>query len=173
VTTENWRVPAVDLRQLLTTNLTADAIVRTFAARKRNSAATELDSIVDLPDVARTGSRLEVRRNAIAFFRGLEEMDIGQLVIGRRGKSTRFVWTRPLVDFAAESLLLLDGADHAPSREFEPAPETGRTGPPVSIKHSFALRRDISVTFELPEDFTPAEAERLTALIKAIPFVRG
>jgi hypothetical protein len=162
----------VELRQLLTTNPTAEAIVRSFAARKRNSAATELDSMVDLPDVARSGSRLEVRRNVIAFLRGLEEMDVGQLVIGRRGKSTRFVWKRPLVDFAADALRLLEGPDHVPSREIEMPAETLRTGPPMSIKHSFALRRDVTVTFELPEDFTPSEADRLTALIKAIPFVR-
>ncbi len=163
----------MELRQILITNPTAEAIVRSLAARKRNSAATELDSIADLPDVARTGSRLEVRRNAIAFLRGLEEMDVGQLVVGRRGKSTRFVWKRPLVDFAVDALRLLDGPDHTPSREVETPPETLRTDPPVSIKHSFALRRDVTVTFELPEDFTPSEAERLTALIKAIPFVRG
>lgn len=161
----------MELKALLITNSAAEAIVRSFSARKRNSAATELDSIVDLPDVARTGSRLEVRRNVIAFLRALEEMDIGQLVIGRRGKSTRFVWKRPLVDFAADALRLLEGPDHVPSPEI--SPETFLTSPPVSIKHSFALRRDVTVTFELPEDFTPAEAERLTALIKAIPFVRG
>jgi len=163
----------MELKHLLTTNPTAEAIVRSFASRKRNSAATDLDSIADLPDVARTGSRLEVRRNVIAFLRGLEEMEVGQLVIGRRGRSTRFVWKRPLVDFATDALRVLEGSDHPASRDIETPAETLRTGPAVPIKHSFALRRDVTVTFELPEDFTPSEADRLTALIKAIPFVRG
>jgi transcriptional regulator with XRE-family HTH domain len=39
-----------------------------------------------------------------------------------------------------------------------------------SIRHTFHLRPDVSVSFDLPEDLTSAEADRLAGFIKSLPF---
>jgi transcriptional regulator with XRE-family HTH domain len=39
-----------------------------------------------------------------------------------------------------------------------------------SIRHSFHLRPGVSVSFALPEDLTPGEADRLARFIKSLPF---
>src|SRR5690349_6249108 len=39
-----------------------------------------------------------------------------------------------------------------------------------SIRHSFHLRPGVSVSFALPEDLTPGEADRLASFLKSLPF---
>jgi len=39
-----------------------------------------------------------------------------------------------------------------------------------SIRHSFHLRSNVSVFFDLPEDLTRSEADRLAGFIRSLPF---
>jgi hypothetical protein len=154
--------------EIATQSPVAEAIVRVFAARKRNATATELDAIVGLPEVERMGTPQSVKRDAILFFRALEKAGYGQFVVGRRGKHTRFTWSRSLLDFASEALR---GLADLPADQPGQRPETVRRAEPaVQITHSIAVRPGLGVTFDLPEDLSAAEAERLANLIKNIPF---
>jgi hypothetical protein len=158
------------LSEIATKSPTAEAIVKTLASRKNNATATELDAIVNSPEVEKTGARPNVKRDAIVFFRDLEKIGYGQFVVGRRGRSTRFIWSRPLRDLATQAVAFLSASDAdqpTPPEMLRPQ----REGPPSQIAHSFAVRPALSVTFELPEDLTAAEAERLANLIRNIPFI--
>jgi transcriptional regulator with XRE-family HTH domain len=42
--------------------------------------------------------------------------------------------------------------------------------PRGQIRHSFRLRPDVTITLDLPPDFTQGEADRLTGFIKSLPF---
>ena len=40
------------------------------------------------------------------------------------------------------------------------------------LEHAFHLRKDLTVTLELPADLTQPEAERLAAFVLSLPFGR-
>ena len=47
---------------------------------------------------------------------------------------------------------------------------SGDDGVSRSIRHSFHLRSNVSVFFDLPEDLTRSEADRLAGFIRSLPF---
>lgn len=51
-----------------------------------------------------------------------------------------------------------------------PSPRVRIASPAAPIRHRFVIRPGYAVEFDLPEDFSPAEAKRLTQFITALPF---
>ncbi|MGA2052529.1 MAG: hypothetical protein ABSH19_04380 [Opitutales bacterium] len=89
-------------------------------------------------------------KDVISFFRYLAGEGYGEVIVGRRGKSTRFRYSKKL-----------------PSQEDAIKPSTHQN---VSqLKHSFNLRPDFIAIFELPLNLTTSEAARLSRFIEALP----
>jgi hypothetical protein len=108
----------------------------------------------------------------IEFFRRLEGVGAGKLIVGRGRKKTRFrcVKQLPMLDAAAAAR----GSERPIEKAvggaplFEPNPEDSVR--PQELSHQFTLRPDFVVRFHLPADLTSLEADRLSAFVKALPF---
>jgi hypothetical protein len=164
----------VHAAQSLYQNPTFRGFVDSMLRRKNNLSELQADRLatedpVEGLDVA--GSR----RIVIDFFRGLTTAGFGRLLVGRRGKKTRFQWGRGvrMLDFAQAASSPAD--PHAAPRDFsraQPGEAPTRAMESCSvgaITYRFALRRDYLACFELPADLSAAEAERLTNFIKTLP----
>ena len=84
--------------------------------------------------------------------------------------ATRFLWTSPLVEVAAagspEAQETEDnGRGEQESSASESAPDT------KLITHTYVLRKDLTVRFDLPIDLSAAEARRLSGFIGTLPIL--
>lgn len=64
----------------------------------------------------------------------------------------------------------LKGGDQCGSDVIAAAPGQNPQDEVGLLEHSFPLRRDFSLTIELPENLTTNEACRLAAFIQSLPF---
>jgi len=103
------------------------------------------------------------RGQVIDAFRRLEDLAAGQFVAGRRGWPSRFVWSVGMVSVGKTAAGEAEEIEQLPEEQVEE--ETGRE----LLAHTFHLRTDLQVTFELPPDLTPNEADRLASFIKTLP----
>jgi hypothetical protein len=143
-------------------NKAVKAICEHMAARERNQNETKLERVLRL--LTLEGSDFK-KTEVIAAFRQLEDAECGRYVEGRRGWSSRFVWE-------VKSLLVADAAKGKSSsiQDASSDPRSPDSSDDDLIEHVFVLRPDLPVTLDLPEDLTAAEAERLAAFVKALPF---
>lgn len=122
-------------------------------------------SAEDLSGSDLAGSQLK-RREVIDAFKALDSLGCGRFRVGRRKWPTRFEF------YVSPSELL----PIAQSAEFTQPADTSRSAtasastPPRMLGHTFRLRPQVSVTFELPEDIAPKEIVRLTEFLKTVPF---
>ena len=109
-----------------------------------------------------------MRKLVLDFFKALENLKTGRLLVGRRGKPTRFVWSVPMLEVAAAAAGA--GKMSAPPNNGN-ATETVRQSPTQSdmVSFQFVLRPGLVVRFDLPHDFSQIEADRLCKFIKALP----
>jgi hypothetical protein len=145
-------------------NQAVRAICDHMAARERNQNETKLQRMLKhLTDDGFDFKRSEV----IAAFRLLEEAGCGRYVEGRHGWPSRFVWE-------VKSLQVSDAAKgQAPLLEYDAATDTLQQDAEEDtelIEHTFVLRPDLSVSIDLPADFTKSEAIRLAAFVQSLPF---
>ena len=127
------------------------------------------------------------RGDIIQAARTMDKLGIARFVVGRRGAPSRIEWALDTSD--------LDVDAHTPKPQSEGDEAQGAVGteeagrerqvvglaseashpsalqePGAVIEHSFRVRADFPITFQLPADFSSAEAERLCSFIKALPF---
>ncbi len=140
-----------------------------LAARKRNWSELVVDRLeANLKDV---GAETTRRRVIVEFFRELEHLDAGKLVLGRGGrKKTRFRWNSPQIEMLEAAKAACSGGRDDSNGEILAHPNVQAPEGSRRITHQFALRTDFVVRFELPTDFTRSEAGRLSAFVKALPF---
>lgn len=93
------------------------------------------------------------RTDVVQFFKEIEKQGYGNFVTGRRGKPSRFKWTAQME--ATEYSIRSKKVDKEA---------------PITISHSYALRPDFTVKFDLPQDLNQNEAERLGDNIRTLPF---
>jgi hypothetical protein len=135
------------------------------AKLRQNVTETALDHMGRL--LQETGLERDQVREVM---KKLEGVGAGEYRIGRRGKPTRFLWTVASREFAESltsgnttrpSVVPTSGFPHVdPSMPASP-----------TFSHVFQLRADLRVKIELPQDLTPAEAERLATFVKSLPFL--
>jgi hypothetical protein len=106
------------------------------------------------------------------IFKQLEALELGSLILGRKGARTRFEWKAPLKTVAEigldeqgahsdKELLNIEWTPEDDSLEQEP--DIRRTNYP------FRLREDFSTTLVLPSDFNMRDLERLSGFLKTLP----
>lgn len=142
-------------------------VFEALRTRTRNMTELHADNLADDIEVPGVAPYL-VRKLVLDFFKALEDLKLGRLLVGRRGKSTRFVWSVPMLEVAAAAV----GAGQVtmpPSNGS--ATETLRQTPARSemVSFQFVLRSGLVVRFDLPHDFSQTEADRLCKFIQALP----
>lgn len=144
-----------ELTEAYRRNGAVKAICDEMASRDRNQNETKLHRILHL-----LGEDIK-KADVIAGFRALEDAGCGRYVEGRHGWPSRFVWEVKSLDVAG-----------AAKGERSPEPSSGEAaGADLDmIEHSFVLRPDLTVSFELPDDLTQRESARLAAFLQALPF---
>lgn len=138
------------------------------------------------------------RQDVINLFKELEELGIGEFIIGRRTQKTRFV---SKISLSSVGRSVVDANEteeaHPTNREAEEphlqykaitevAQETksnkdsgdielttvNTEGIEKFLTYSFPLRPNLVISLNLPVDLTDTEAERLSGFIKTLPFNR-
>ena len=150
------------LQKLYKDSPSARAILDHFASRERNSSTTTVERIRS--NVAAAGADVP-RGDVIQVFKTLEDAGFGHYKVGRKGWETRFEWT-------AEMISVGQAAAGEAVKVEQLTPEAQAKEPEVSLRHTYRLRPETSITLELPRDFTSAEAERLAQFIRSLPFER-
>lgn len=140
-------------------NRSVKAICDEMASRDRNQNETKLERILKI--LWDSGSEDVKRSDVIGGFRALEEANCGRYVEGRHGWPSRFVW-------AVKSRDVAGAAKGQKPLENETAEKA--YGELEMIEHTFVLRPDLPISFELPDDLTEGEAVRLATFMRALPF---
>lgn len=144
------------IQELYSKSNAARAFIDNMGARKRNQSETKIDRTLDiLSSVIKDINRKDV----IDLFRDLEQVGCGQFVSGRRGYSTRFVWSVSSLGLAklatGESQSEDTGADTHDELE--------------TFQHVFHLRDSFTVSIDLPTDLTKSESQRLALFLQSLP----
>ena len=87
----------------------------------------------------------------------LGELGLGNYKIGRRDHSTRLEWTFHSPTMLVRRILEILGGD---------APDTSLK----MFRHTYRVRQDLQIEFELPVDLSQKEADRLAKFIESLPF---
>ncbi|MCK9914775.1 hypothetical protein MXD81_37020, partial [Microbacteriaceae bacterium K1510] len=112
------------------------------------------------------------RADLIGVLKSMEEIGCGVFIIGRRGQPSRFQWHFKMTEVgkaaqgAQDSVSLVDFEEE----EEEEDENEDIVPPPGVIRHTFNLRPDYTLSFELPADFNQREASRLAEFVKTLPF---
>jgi len=148
------------VRRLAQENGIARSLFKTFSGRVRQSKETIVDSV--------SAPRAEV----IGLFKQFQNIGLGTFKTGRRGQKSRFIWEVNVIEVGKATCDVQgpstlgedvttaecdDGLDEEKSRA-------------TWIKHEYRLRRpDVYAVFNLPDDLTASEAERLARFINTLP----
>jgi hypothetical protein len=148
------------LRSLYKRNPAARKLLDHFADRTNNATETKVDRILHI--MKHDGNEIS-RSEVIDVFRELEDLECGEFVTGRKGWPSRFVWTVGLVGLGKV-------ASGERSELENTTPKTTEEEEAENLRHSFLLRPDLTITFDLPNDFTIREATRLARFVESLPF---
>jgi hypothetical protein len=173
MTKDNSNVNIHGLKSLYLVDPVAKLVLDHFSKFANNMGSTKIDQLLwTLSNEQNPPTRWEV----IKFFQKLQELGCGSLIVGRRGKKTRFTWSSNLTDVskaaAGEDIKIgaVPTAAEAEQAEDEAANGELESGGDDLVDHSFRLRRDLNVRLRLPASLTNAEAARLAAFIQTLPF---
>lgn len=148
------------LRELYRTDNAARHVFDHFASRERNWRSTSVDTI---QSNVNSNSAEVSRGEVISVFRQLEEAGCGTFKTGRKGWPSRFEWDVQMVSVgqaaAGETDDVQDMTDEDNGEQTD-----------ALLRHPFRLRPNLSISIELPSDFTDAEASRLADFVKTLPF---
>lgn len=150
-------------------------------AARRKVTALNVPEIVRVWGQANFGSNDDNRTAAAtAFGAMLEAAGVGRYVLGRRKNPSRQEFPADLSDRLKKALSQeepgaagLENGQPAgglsQSSDSEPAsvdvdPEPG------FVRHNFPLRRDMTLTFDLPENLTTRDVKRLANWLQTLPF---
>lgn len=157
----------LELRRAYARNAVLAAMFDHAAARQRN--ATEWT--VENAEKAIAGAGTFLRSEVIDAFRAMEELGLGEFIVGRRGMASRFSWRVPMIDAGKVAKGL--------SNELPLLDDTGEEGELLlinprgdadTINHTYNLRPDFVVGLRLPRNFSDHEALRLADFVKTLPF---
>ncbi|HEY9815684.1 MAG TPA: hypothetical protein V6D20_07785 [Candidatus Obscuribacterales bacterium] len=164
--------PLERLRRLYSSGVVAAAVI--YFLRNRDATGCEVN-VDDLQEKLQQENSEISRQEVIDVLKKLQELGLGRFWTGRRGKPSRF---QPYGSFSSLGSIVLDeSSNNSVEDEISISSSldirTQESGNEVGcnhISHSYVLRPDYKVEFELPSDLNTIEAERLAAYIKTLPF---
>lgn len=149
------------LKALYQSDATARAFLEHCASRQRNQSETNVDRALQ---ILRYDGNEVTRQQVISAFRELQECGCGQFVTGRRGWPSRLVWSTAMISVGRTA-----SGEQDEIEQFEEDAEKD-VNDHNWLTHSFHLRPEITLEFELPSDLTAGDAQRLARFIEALPF---
>ncbi len=141
------------LSRLVNDSELAESFMRRLSDQQRPRREVAVDAVQD--------THKATRSEVVKLFRQLEELDLGEFMVGRRGRQSRFVWAETLDIARIAAQALADGCE--PDGSAKAVPES-------MIPHRYVLRPGAELQFRLPADLTQREADRLGDFIKTLPF---
>ena len=160
-TQESKKLDFKKLRQLYKDKPAARAVLDHLASRERNWSSTTVDRIQT--NVGTNGGDVS-RADIVGVFRELEASGCGTFKAGRKGWPSRFEWAVQMVSVGQAA------AGETEKVEEITEEDQGEEDGANALRHSFRLRPDVTVTFELPANVTAGEAQRLADFLKTVPF---
>jgi SOS-response transcriptional repressor LexA len=150
------------LKQIYQDNNVVKSICDNMSRRTNNQKKTGTDRILKVLEEDGFDFRYKDRTDA---FRLLEECECGRYVEGRHGWKSRFVWSvkSTLVAKAAQGQEIGGNLDDKDEPERESIEDE-------LIEHIYVLRPELTISIELPVDFSEGEAQRLGQFINSLPF---
>ena len=160
-------MPEIDnqrLQRLFSSDACARAFLTHSAQRGRNQTTTSVDrALTNLQNAGHEYNRSQL----LDVFRELESCGCGDFVVGRRGWRSRFDWSSSVIDVgraAGGATIEIQPLDSSNTETTEDATDW--------LTHTFHLRPGVEITIELPMDFTPDEAGRVSSFVQTLPFDR-
>lgn len=149
-----------DIMELASLNEVNKNFFEMLSRRLRNSAATTVEQAMDFAKGE--------RRDIVELFRGLQTLDLGKFVIGRRGAQSRFEWSVRLTDVGQAYAGEIEEIEPASPEDLQE--EADSFDEEEVISHEYRLRPELKVTLPLPSNMTRREAERLANYILTLPY---
>lgn len=156
-------MPATErLRELADTDNCARAFLELAARRERNQTITNVDrALTNLENAGHQFSRSQL----LVVFKALNDLGCGEFKVGRRGWPSRFEWSSGIISVGRAAI-----GEQENVEQIEGTPEEEVDTETDWLTHTFHLRPNVEVEFELPMDLSPNEADRLTQFIDSLPF---
>lgn len=155
------------LREAYQSNKVVKSICDHMATLDNNRSETAVHRILRLLE----NDGFDFRKSEIiAAFRALEEADCGKYLRGHPNTSkSRFAWSVRSKFIAGIAQGLKEEIEEELSgwnSDFDLIEEAESD----MLEHSYVLRKELTVTFELPPDLTSSEAYRLSQFIGSLSF---
>ena len=129
---------------------------------QRNRAETTVERLQS--NLLAEGHELS-REQIIDFYRELESVGCGSFKAGRRGWSSRFLWTVEMVSVGRAA-----AGEAEDTEQITDQTELDKGDEVATHSHTFLLRPALEIHFELPTDLTTIEAQRLGTFLGTLPF---
>lgn len=134
-----------------------------LAARQRHTSELTIDrAIKAVPGTSRS--------EMISAFRELEQIGLGNLLLGRKGGKTRLSWLVSPEDIEKSRMGELDPIPLSDSESDLDELDEYEDENEELITHNYQLRRDLIISIKLPEDLTERESSRLGQWLATLPF---
>lgn len=112
------------------------------------------------------------RWSLIAGLKGMDSIDFGRFIVGRRNHLSRFRWNESPAK-AFEIVMNNEGESHQNGERNEDVGVAGQKADHLThadfFVHKFLLRPDFEASVKLPLDFSQKEAARLAKFLETIP----
>lgn len=157
------KIDAKKIQDLARDDVLAGSLFDYLAKKQRHTKELTVDlAIQQVPGA--------MRSEMVQVFRELQQIGLGSLLMGRKGKKTRLSWLVQPADIEKArkkeiAELIASGSDSVSNEEFEQDDEDAEL-----LTHEYRLRRDLVVSIKLPEDLTAKEASRLSQWLVTIPY---
>ncbi|CAM2065749.1 hypothetical protein SCOR_10220 [Sulfidibacter corallicola] len=148
-----------DLKKLYKEDKIAQGFFDIIAQRKRGRKVTDVNQVIKM--LKKEDVKVN-RQDASSLLRTLEKIGCGKYIPGRHSYRSRIEWD--------VSMISVGRAASGESEEVEEFDEDINDVESGLLAHSFHLRSDLTVEFELPVDFTKSDADRLASFIRTLPF---
>ncbi len=163
VSVKQGEVNIEELKLLYKTNDTARAFLDYAARRERNAKITPVERIQAY--LAADGHEAS-RPQIVHLLKELARIGCGKFFVGRRDCKSRLEWTVGMASVGRAASGQSQNIEKAPDEQ-DLFDETVRR-----LRHTYHLRPEVSVEFDLPADLTESEANRLADYLKTLPFKR-
>jgi hypothetical protein len=166
VSAKQGEVDIEKLKSLYSSNDAARAFLDYAAQRERSAAETSVDRIQ--ANLAAEGHAFP-RQEVMELLKALAKAGCGDFKVGRRGLKSRLVWKAGLASVGRAA----SGQTQSIEVIAKGQQERDSLGETVTrLTHSYHLRPNVVVEFNLPTDLTESEANRLADYLKTLPFRR-
>lgn len=154
------------IKSVANSSVTSKAIFNALSERERYRDQLDLRKFKN--DLMNKGEKI-VQDEYLETFKMLEDLGVGSLIIGRKGKPNRFKWNYNLKDVAKASMNNQTQIKTIAQSVTVSKRPRGRPRKNQSLLNAVSVKKTnepISITINLPADSNPADVAALLSLVK-------